>query len=408
MTAIYLYVILLAGISAAYGLVLSGFLRGLRKVRFFARIDPVEWPTVSVIIPARNEAEVLERTLDSILRQDYPGGWDVIVIDDRSSDHTPSILQALAAAHPRLHYARVTEAHPVSPKKNALALGIKQATGEIVVTTDADCEYDPGWLRSMISYMAPDVGVVAGLTVFELPFGPVPAWQKIQWLDFVTQQYLAAGAMGAGVPSSCNGSNLAYRRSVYDQISGFGATGTIVSGDDVLFAQRVAKLTEWKIVFASAPESVVRSLPVLTIRDMFYQRIRWASKGLSYRKSMSFFLFGMYFYYLMWLASPVIAVLFPFTWPALAAVAVWKLAWDYVTVRIGCRMFRQEHLLRYFLPFVVLHLLFTPVFGIGGLLIPYRWKGGWYRTSTLPRGVRRNLRRVRRSLRVRRATDSSL
>ena len=180
--------------------------------------------------------------------------------------------------------------------------------------------------------MTDGVGVVAGMTVFDLPEGPVPVWQKLQWLDFVVQQYLAVGAIGAGVPSSCNGSNLAYRRAVYTEIAGFGSSKKEVSGDDVLFAQRVSKLTDWRVDFATRPEAVVRSLPVQTVREMFHQRIRWASKGLSYRRSMLVFLFGMYAYYLMWIAVPLVMALAPWTIPALAAIAVWKLAWDYSTV----------------------------------------------------------------------------
>jgi cellulose synthase/poly-beta-1,6-N-acetylglucosamine synthase-like glycosyltransferase len=408
MTMVIIFTAILAAVSITYGLVLLGFFRGLRNVRLTKRFDHAQWPMVSVVMPARNEADVLERTLRSVFLQDYPGDWEIIVVDDRSSDRTPQLLQELAASQPRLRSFRVNTPHPPSPKKNALALGIQQARGDIIVTTDADCEYNSGWLKAMISYMGPEVGVVAGLTVFDLPGAPVPHWQKIQWLDFVTQQYLAAGAIGAGVPSSCNGSNLAYRRSVYDQISGFGASANQVSGDDVLFAQRVAKLTEWRIVFAAAPEAVVKSLPVYTIPEMFNQRFRWASKGLTYRKSMLFFLFGMYVYYLMWIASPVVMLLHPAVAPAIALIAGWKLLWDYVTIRLGCRMFQQEYLLRYFLPFVVLHTLFTPVFGIGGLLVPYRWKGGWYRTATLPRDVRRKWRKVRRHILHRRAAHTNV
>jgi cellulose synthase/poly-beta-1,6-N-acetylglucosamine synthase-like glycosyltransferase len=404
-----IFVVGLAGLTLAYGIVVSGFLRGLRKLRCFRQRTFEIWPTVSVVLPARNEAEVLERTLYSLFDQDYPGEWEIIVVDDRSTDETPRIIDRLSRLNPRLRFFRVNELNPRSPKKYALALGIRQSQADIVITTDADCEYDSGWIRVMVSYMTPEVGVVAGITAFDLPGeDDPPAWQKIQWLDFLAQQFLAAGAAGAGVPSSCNGSNLAYRREVYNQISGFGESALQVSGDDVLFAQRVAKLTHWRVVFAVAPESIVRSLPVLTIREMFHQRIRWASKGLSYRRSMSVFLFGMYLYYFAWIAAPIVGLLVPSSLPILAATAAWKLIWDWVTLYAGCKIFGYRELLRYFLPFVALHMLLSPVFGIAGLLMPYRWKGEWYRTARLPLGVRRGLVRVRRLVRHRRAVESSI
>jgi len=407
MSAPHVYFFALVVLSAAYGLVLLGFVRGLRKLRHNRVRRFADWPSVSVILPARNESEVLQRTLLSLLEQDYPGTWEIVVVDDRSTDGTAEILKELSAASERLRFITVTEKNPPSPKKNALALGIRESHGEIIVTTDADCVYDPAWLRCMVSHMTPEVGVVAGLTVFDLPVEDVPAWQKIQWLDFAAQQFLAAGAAGAGVPSSCNGSNLAYRRTVYREISGFGHSADVVSGDDVLFAQRVSKRTTWKVVFSTAPQSIVRSLPAYTIRDVFYQRIRWASKGLSYRRSMSVFLFGMYSYYALCAAAPLTALAAPALLPALLAVAVWKTACDYLTLSAGCRIFGQRALLRYFLPFDVLHLMLTPVFGIAGLFVPYRWKGEWYRTATLPRGWKRSLVRVRRLVRPRRAAETA-
>lgn len=394
---------LLIAVSAVYGFVLLGFIRGMRKLRQNRFFPYRKWPSVNVIVPARNESEVLERTLYSLLEQDYPGDWEIIVVDDRSTDGTELILKRLAEEYSRIRYIQVTKPQPISPKKNALALGIRESSGEIIVTTDADCVYHQGWLRSMVSHMTPEIGVVAGLTVFDLPVKHVPEWQKIQWLDFISQQFLAAGAAGSGVPSSCNGSNLAYRRIVYQEISGFGKSADIVSGDDVLFAQRVSKQTNWRIVFNTQPESVVRSLPVLTIREVFHQRIRWASKGLAYRRSMSVFLFGLYVYYLMLLATPALVFIAPSYLLFITAAVIWKTIWDYATLRTGCTVFQQQTMMRHFLSFAALHVLLYPFFGIAGLFVPYRWKGEWYRTATLPRTIKRSLVRVRRLVRHRRA-----
>ncbi len=400
------YVIALAAITVVYTGALIGFIRGLRNLRKNPKVEFETWPSVSVIMPARNEAEVLERTLRSLVEQDYPGEWEIVVVDDRSTDSTPLVLQRWTNISEHVRAVRVTETNPRSPKKNALALGIKQSRGKIVATTDADCIYDPSWITAMVSHLAPDVGVVAGLTVFDLPENDSPAWQKIQWLDFFAQNSLAAGAAGAGVPASCNGSNLFYRREVYDTISGFGDLASIVSGDDVLFTQRVSKHTAWKIVYAARPETTVRSLPVLTVRELFQQRLRWASKGLTYQASMLSFLFGIYVYYLLLGAIPFVILAAPHTGLALSAILLWKLAWDYATVRIGCRVFQQERLLPYFVPYAVLQLYFYPLLGFGGLLLPFRWKGDWYRTPRMPRW-RRGMVRLRRFVRPRRAATTS-
>ena len=127
MSVALIFIIVLGGISLVYGLVLSGFVRGMLRLKQQVQPDPSAWPSVSVIVPARNEAEVLERTLHSLLAQDYPGEWEIVVVDDRSSDSTPQILTALARHHSRLRALTVNEAHPRSPKKNALALGIRSS-----------------------------------------------------------------------------------------------------------------------------------------------------------------------------------------------------------------------------------------------------------------------------------------
>jgi cellulose synthase/poly-beta-1,6-N-acetylglucosamine synthase-like glycosyltransferase len=407
MSVTFAYVFVLALLTIVYALVLSGFIHGLLRLRRVHTRRSSFTPGVSVIVPARNEAHILEQTLQSLLRQDYAGWWEIIVVDDRSTDGTAEILRKISASTSRVRVVTVTLPFPISPKKNALALGVASAKGDIIVTTDADCTYDRAWLSTMMSHMTEDVGVVAGLTIFDLPQDHIPAWQKIQWLDFFAQQLLAAGAAGAGVPSSCNGSNLAYRRSVYNEIAGFGQSGTLVSGDDVLFAQRVSKLTAWKVSFATEPETVVRSLPVITLRDVFSQRIRWASKGLAYRRSMSVFLFGLYGFYGLWIISPFAMLLAPWCVVPIAGIAIWKLAFDYLTVRIGCRIFGQRELLRYFLPFVFFNTLLSPVFGIAGLTLPYRWKGGSYHTTKLPFGVKRGIVRMRRFGRSRREAETT-
>ncbi len=370
-------------LSVVYAIVAFLFAAGLWKTRRALRRDFEQWPSVSVVFPARNEAGILERTIRSLLAQDYPGDFEIIVVDDRSTDSTHAILARFAREYERLRFRRVTDPNPPSPKKHALAEGIAMATGEIICTTDADCVFHPRWLRGMISYFDDRVGVVAGLTRFKIAQGREPLWQKVQNLDFMLQGYLAAGAIGLGVAGSCNGSNLAYRRVVYDAIVGFSQFAHQVSGDDVLFAQKVSQATGWKMVYASAPETIIDSLPVPTIRELIQQRLRWASKGLAYRGSMKFLLFGLYFFHILIFAFPLIGAMYPPTIPLLALAALWKISWDWHVIYEGCRMFHQRDSLRYFLPYEIAHTILTPVFGFGGLLLPFRWKGDWYRQARL-------------------------
>jgi cellulose synthase/poly-beta-1,6-N-acetylglucosamine synthase-like glycosyltransferase len=377
--------VLIGAATLLYGVFMLLFVAGLKRLKRNRRVDFSDWPSVSVIVPARNEASVLPWALNSLMRQRYAGDWEVVVVDDRSSDETPKVLRELCEKYANLRVVRIDESKGASPKKYALSVGIASSSKDIVVTTDADCQYSVEWLSGMISHMTDDVGVVAGLTIFDLPnFKAAPAWQKIQWLDFFVQNFLAAGALGFNHAASCNGSNLCFRRIVYDQISGYGQSAQVVSGDDVLFAQRVAAHTKWRMVFATAQETIVKSLPVATVGELMHQRLRWASKGLTYRGSMLGFLFAIYGYYCSLIALPIAALFMPSL--ILPTALIWgsKLAVDSVLIMTGVRTFSQERLLPYFPAYEVLHTVFTPFFGFAGLILPYHWKGGWYRTAKLP------------------------
>lgn len=123
-------------------------------------------PTVTVIIPVRNGIEVLPDCLSALRRQTYPSNLlDVIVIDDDSTDTTPTLVQAEAdawaqsPAAPRLKLIR----KPWGGAGAARNYGVREATGEVVLFTDADCEPTPQWVEEMMKPLAdPDVNAVAG------------------------------------------------------------------------------------------------------------------------------------------------------------------------------------------------------------------------------------------------------
>ncbi|MEX2088933.1 MAG: glycosyltransferase, partial [Bacteroidota bacterium] len=104
-------------------------------------ISPDELPSVSLVVAARNEAHNLPRLLHCLFAQEYPAGkLEIIVVDDRSEDGSWTILQKAAEEHPRFRALRVTDLLPdFAPKKRALDLGIRSASGDIILLTDADC-----------------------------------------------------------------------------------------------------------------------------------------------------------------------------------------------------------------------------------------------------------------------------
>jgi chlorobactene glucosyltransferase len=116
-------------------------------------IAPVEGPLVSVVIPARNESETIEAVVRSILTSTY-GVFELLVVDDRSTDDTAGIVERLAAGHPRV---RLVPGDPLPDgwygKPWACAQGARAGAGALLLFTDADTRHEPELLGRAVAAM---------------------------------------------------------------------------------------------------------------------------------------------------------------------------------------------------------------------------------------------------------------
>jgi hypothetical protein len=147
--------LVLAGLATVQALAFLGLaVRATLKLPRLEQLtspDPARWPTVSLLVPARNEAQGLEAALRSKLTLDYPA-LQVVLIDDRSTDETGAIADRLAAEDPRLVPVHVRELpEGWLGKVHALQRGLEQASGEWVLLSDADIHYAPDTLRRAIA-----------------------------------------------------------------------------------------------------------------------------------------------------------------------------------------------------------------------------------------------------------------
>ena len=241
-----------------------------------------KFPRVSVIVPARNEEEQLKGCLRALRGQDYPGDWEVVVIDDRSEDTTGEIVRREADSWEQLKLVTVVgEPRFKCPKKSALARGIEASSGDLLLFTDADCRPQVGWVKSMVGMFAEEVGLVAG---YAFPDSGRRVRQKLLALDNLAVGALGAGSLGMGRALSCTGRNLAYRRRVYDEVGGFERIGHLVGGDDVYLARMVATETDWKLVFnRDRGADVFNAPPPVGLGEIINQKLRHAAKGGHYQ-----------------------------------------------------------------------------------------------------------------------------
>jgi cellulose synthase/poly-beta-1,6-N-acetylglucosamine synthase-like glycosyltransferase len=299
-------------------------------------------------------------------------------VDDRSDDGSGEIARSYRGQISNLQVLHLDSCPAeISPKKNALRRGMNLARGEIFMTTDADCRLNSGWISSVISEMEPHVGLVTGLTVFERGMTE-PFWQRMQQLDYVSHSFFAAGAIRSGWAFNCNGSNLALRRTAFEDVCGYNDFKGVVTGDDTLLLQRLQRSGCWTIRFCAKPDNLVRSWPEETPRDVLNQRLRWGSGGLSYSSPALVFALTTFAFFLGLLASP-------FLWAAGVIAPYWVIllmAKCLQEARVLKQGFRAFHLKPDWLAFAALEIIHIPAilaFSIGGHLLGFRWKGQRFR-----------------------------
>ncbi|MBN1758423.1 MAG: glycosyltransferase [Chitinispirillaceae bacterium] len=260
----------------------------------------------SVIIAARNEAVNIAACLEALTVQTIgPDRFEVIIVNDRSTDDTGKIIDDYCRRYPHLQQLHITETPAgLSPKKYAVAQGVAAARYDIIVFTDADCIVPPAWLETIGRHFSAGVGLVQGITAYRQVEGMNRLFFRLQALDFLSHGVVAAAAIGADLPINSNANNFAFRREAFIEAGGVTESiGHIVSGDDDLLLQKIWKLGKWKIVYMTDPNGAVATQPTMTPGALLQQRARWGSKTVHYSPLQVLLLSGVFFFYLIIILS---------------------------------------------------------------------------------------------------------
>ncbi|GAT62548.1 glycosyltransferase [Paludibacter jiangxiensis] len=236
-------------------------------------------PPVSVIICAKNESENLRQFLPAILEQDYPC-FEVIVVNDGSTDETSDLLQELSLTYPNLYRTFVPEnANIRSTKKLGLTIGIKAAKFDVLLFTDADCKPASNkWIENMARNFTQSTEFVLGYGAYMQENGFMSRMISFDTL-FIGMQSL--GYALNGHPYMGVGRNMAYRKETFVRMKGFSKSLGIQSGDDDLFVNNGAN--EYNTRVEISAESVTWSVPKSTYRSWFRQKERHLSTSSFYK-----------------------------------------------------------------------------------------------------------------------------
>jgi len=344
--------------------------RGMPDYEFDSNIP--QTTAISVIVPVRNEAANIFYLLEDLNRQDYKN-FEVIIIDDNSEDDTVKIVQkfkkkaifklkvfsvdgsiAHSAKRPELLGSagcRTQDAMRYAlcairkgGKKNAIETGIRNASGELIVTTDGDCRLNPGWLSILQNFYISKAAkfISAPVSTDANPaFGGTNdtnytnirmnandtnndgydgMFQKMQTIEFAGLIAIGAASIERKSPNMCNGANIAFPQKVFYEVNGYEGNKNVASGDDEFLmhkifahsaermahsAKRIEHSGERKVqgaecrgqsaerhapcamrhahvYFLKNKEATVFTRPAKKLSAFIAQRMRWAGKWAHY------------------------------------------------------------------------------------------------------------------------------
>ncbi len=369
-----LTLILVTGYALGLLKLRDGILRAVRASRHHASGIP---PTVTVVVSLHNEAGNIPHLLPALLAQQYPANrLEFILVNDRSTDNTEQLLAAWARKDNRIRYITITKTPPgIAPKKYALSQAISRANGEIILQTDADGRPSPTWVQEMVQYFTPEVGVVLGYA----PYLTSPPYQSLRYrllaLEYCSIAGIALATTGWQHPATAVGTNLAYRRQVFEDVNGYGQYWHIPSGDDDLFVQEVRRRTRWRFAFAATPGSFVWNAPPTSFRQFYHQRLRFASKGFLYDFRLTAALIAFYLLNSFLLIGGIGSVLGLTPAGGWLAALLFKMAAEGMFMHTVCHHFQQRNLLNVFPLAALLHIPYVLYFGLAAQFSVYQWKG---------------------------------
>ncbi|OJJ15213.1 hypothetical protein BKI52_39375 [marine bacterium AO1-C] len=248
--------------------------------------------SVSVVVCAHNEYQNLQKLLPGLLTQKFDN-FEIIIVDDRSTDGSSEWLHKQSTLHSRLYVVSVSETHPNwNAKKYALVQGIKQATHEVILLTDADCEVvSPHWIQHMIRPFANTaIKIVLGFSPYFKMKGNLNRF--IQFETFFTAvQYLSFTLWGKAYMGV--GRNLAYRKELFQNGKIIEKYKSVTGGDDDLLINQLA--TSENTAICIHPKAHMKSIPKTSWKDWYQQKIRHLSVGKYYKSTHHLLLGGIFF-----------------------------------------------------------------------------------------------------------------
>lgn len=259
-------------------LMVGGYFHSLKYKSFEKELlnESQNLPTVSILIPAHNEDVVIENTLKSMIRLNYPKDkLEVIVINDNSSDNTGSIVDDYAEQYPFIKALHTKPPNAGNGKSGALNKGFKKSTGEVIIVYDADNTPEPDAVYFLALGLQKDEKAGAIVGKFRVINAKKNLLTKLINIETLTFQWLAqAGRWFWFKMCTIPGTNFAIRRSILERLNGWDEKAL---SEDTELSIRVYDLGYYIRFF---PSAITWEQEPETLRVWWRQRTRWARGNL--------------------------------------------------------------------------------------------------------------------------------
>jgi len=333
-------------------------------------------PKISLLLAARNEEKLIQRSLIAIDQLNYPKDkLEVLIGDDDSDDKTNELIREFIQDKPQFKLFSINQQlGKARGKANVLAHLAHKASGTYYFITDIDVKLPSNWIRSLLNQFSDKVGIVSGTSTCEPTSSLFSTFQSIDWLHFMG--YIQSFA-NIGVACTSVGNNMAVRAKAYWETGGYENIDFSITEDYKLFKEVTELGWDWSTILNADSLGMAWYIPSFT--EMLHQRKRWliGAQELPILWEFLIVLYGLF--------VPAVIVLLFFA--PIHAVSLWLLKTGIQTIYIK-QLTKRVELVDYSLAHVLLYEIYLIVNTVSTALfyflpIPSIWKGRTYHKSDL-------------------------
>lgn len=329
---------------------------------------------ISVVVAFRNESQNLENLLNSLCRQTYPEELlEIVLVNDHSEDNGTDIVKQFRKQNTKNKIVLLEAAG--KGKKKALHEGIQSATGNLIVTTDADCIAHKNWLVKLASFFEQEHPL---LIIGPVVYAEEKGWlQKFFSLEFMSLVASGAGSAAAHLPLMGNGANMAFEKDTFLEAGAEAQKQQLASGDDVFLIHYLSRKYGRRTVrFIKNKETIIRTPAPENLKQFISQRARWGSKAKAYDLAWPLIVsFTVLIFNLLLAVSFVYGFYTPWFWTVFVLFVVLKFLIDLPLLKDFADFSDKNKLIALLFPFEFVYPFYILITATKGLFFSFDWKG---------------------------------